>query len=134
MVGKYAWVPFLFEIVGYIFGGWLSGRLMRAGWSLPKARKTSMLVGACFLSSSILTPIVPAAGVAIAATCLVMFGNAVWVANLFSLPADLFDPNEVGTVTGFSGTGGSIGGSSPRSAPATSSPGFLTSQFLSWPA
>jgi nitrate/nitrite transporter NarK len=69
-----------------------------------------MLVGACFLSSAILTPIVPTAGVAIAVTCFVMFGNAVWVANVFSLPADLFEANEVGTVTGFSGAGGSLSG------------------------
>ena len=57
MVGRYAWMPFCFGGIGYIFGGWLSGRLMRVGWSLPRARKTAMLVGACFLPSAILAPL-----------------------------------------------------------------------------
>ena len=96
MVGKYAWVPFFFGGSGYIFGGWLSGRLMRAGWSLARARKTAMLVGACFLPSAMLAPRVPTAGLAIVAVCFVVFGHAIWVANLLTLPADLFNPNEVG--------------------------------------
>jgi sugar phosphate permease len=47
---------------------------------------------------------------AIAATCFVTFGHAFWVANLQALPIDLFRGPEVGTATGFSGTGGAIGG------------------------
>jgi sugar phosphate permease len=33
-----------------------------------------------------------------------------WVANLQTIPTDLFHPSEVGTVTGFSGMGGTAGG------------------------
>ena len=51
MVGKYAWVPFIFGGVAYILGGWLSGRLMRRGWTLPKARKFVMLLGAALMPS-----------------------------------------------------------------------------------
>src|SRR5208282_1945491 len=97
MVGKYAWVPFFFAGSGYILGGWLSGRLMRAGWSLARARKTAMLVGACFLPSAIIAPRVPTAGLAIIAVSFVLFGHAIWVANLLTLPADLFHRNEVAT-------------------------------------
>jgi ACS family hexuronate transporter-like MFS transporter len=110
MVGKYAWVPFAFGGSGYIVGGWLSGRLMRAGWSLPRARKTAMLVGACFMPSAILAPLVPNAGLAIAAVSFVVFGHAIWVSNLLTLPADLFHRNEVATGSGFSGMGGAISG------------------------
>ena len=110
MVGKYGWVPFFIGGSGYIFGGWLSGRLMRAGWSLARARKTAMLVGACFLPSAILAPRVPTASLAIIAVSFVLFGHAVWVANLLTLPADLFNPNEVATGSGFSGMGGAISG------------------------
>ncbi|HYO80974.1 MAG TPA: MFS transporter, partial [Bryobacteraceae bacterium] len=46
MVGKYAWVPFIFGDVGYMLGGWLSGHLIRRGWTLPSARKFVMLLGA----------------------------------------------------------------------------------------
>ena len=110
MVGKYAWVPFIFGDIGYMLGGWLSGRLMRAGWTLPRARKFVMLLGACCMPVAIVAPLVPTAGLAIAATCFLTFGHAFWVANIQTLPTDLFKGGEVGTATGFSGTGGAIGG------------------------
>jgi len=110
MVGKYAWVPFIFGDMGYILGGWLSGRLMRRAWALPRARKFVMLLGAACLPAACFAPLVPAAWMAIGATCLVVFGHAIWVANLQALPIDLFRGPEVGTATGFSGMGGAIGG------------------------
>ena len=110
MVGKYAWIPFIFGDIGYITGGWLSGRLIRAGWPVPRSRKLAMALGASLLPAAILAPLVPSAGLALAATCAVIFGHAVWVANLLTLPADLFRSAEVGTATGLSGAGGAIGG------------------------
>jgi ACS family hexuronate transporter-like MFS transporter len=110
MVGKYAWVPFIFGDVGYLLGGWLSGRLMRAGWALPRARKFVMALGACCMPVVILAPLVPEAWMAIAATCFLTFGHAFWVANIQTLPTDLFKGPEIGTATGFSGMGGAIGG------------------------
>lgn len=109
-VGKYAWMPFVCGGCGYILGGWLSGRLMRAGWPLPRARKVTMLVGACFVPAAILTTFVTSPGLAVAAVCCVLFGHSVWGANVLTLPADLFPPSEVGTTSGFSGTGGGISG------------------------
>jgi len=110
MVGKYAWVPFIFGDIGYIGGGWLSGWLMRRGWPLPKARKFVMLLGAAVMPAAIFAPLVPSAWMAIGATCFATFGHALWVANLQTLPTDLFKGQEVGTATGFSGMGGAIGG------------------------
>src|SRR5574340_871353 len=110
MVGKYAWVPFIFGDIGYVTGGWLSGWLMRRGWPLPKARKFVMLLGACVMPAAIFAPLVPAAWMAIGATCFVTLGHAFWVANLQTLPTDLFRGPEMGTATGFSGMGGAIGG------------------------
>jgi ACS family hexuronate transporter-like MFS transporter len=109
-VGDYAWVPFVVGGVGYILGGWLSGRLMRAGWALPSARKFVMLLGALVMPASILAPLVPAAWMAIAATCFVTFGHALFVSNVQTLPTDLFRGHEIGTASGFSGMGGAIGG------------------------
>jgi MFS transporter, ACS family, hexuronate transporter len=110
MVGKYAWVPFVFGGVGYLVGGWLSGALMRRGWTLPGARKLAMLMGVVMMPCAIAAPFVPAAWMAIAATCMVAMGHAFWVANLQTLPADLFPIRETGTVMGVSGCGGAIGG------------------------
>jgi ACS family hexuronate transporter-like MFS transporter len=128
MIGKYAWVPFIFGDLGYIFGGWFSGWMMRRGWSLPKARKVAMTVGAAFLPVTVLAPLAPNAPLAIAATCSAVFGHAVWVANLLTLPADMFRPSEVGTATGFSGMGGAIGG-----ALANLVTGYIVSRFTFLP-
>ena len=128
MIGKYAWVPFVFGDIGYVFGGWLSGQLMRAGWSLPKSRKVAMAVGAALLPIAVLVPLVPSAGLAIAATSVAVFGHAVWVANLLTLPADMFRQSEVGTAAGFSGMGGAIGG-----ALANLVTGYIITQFTYLP-
>jgi MFS transporter, ACS family, hexuronate transporter len=111
MIGKYAWMPYVFGgAPGYIIGGLLSNWLMRKGWDIGAARKAAMTVGAAFLPAAILAPFVPSAGLAMAAMCLVVFGHAIWVANLMALPADLFSPRAVATAAGVSGMGGAIGG------------------------
>jgi ACS family hexuronate transporter-like MFS transporter len=110
MVGDYAWVPFFAGGITYVLGGWLSGRLMRAGWKLANARKFVMLLGALVMPAAILAPLVPRAWMAIAATCAITVGHAFWISNLQTLPTDLFRGREVGTVSGFSGMGGAIGG------------------------
>jgi ACS family hexuronate transporter-like MFS transporter len=110
MVGRYSWVPFLFGGVGYLFGGWLSGWLMGRGWPLPKARKFVMAMGAVLMPVAMLAPFVPTAALAIGATCFITVGHALWVSNLQTLPTDLYHGPEIGTVTGFSGSGGAVGG------------------------
>jgi ACS family hexuronate transporter-like MFS transporter len=128
MVGRYAWVPYVFGDIGYIFGGWLSGRLMRAGWTLPRARKAGLALGACVIPVAILAPLAPSGGLAIAVTCVVVFGHAVWIANLLTLPADLFPGSAVGTASGFTGMGGSIGG-----VLANLGTGYVVSRFSYYP-
>jgi len=110
MIGKYAWVPFIFGDAGYIAGGWLSGRLIRAGWPLPRARKAVLILGAACMPVAIVAPLLPHAWMAIGAICFVTLGHALWVSNLLTLPTDLFRGKELGTATGFSGTGGAVGG------------------------
>lgn len=110
MVGRYAWVPFIFGDIGYMLGGWLSGHLIRRGWALPSARKFVMFLGACCMPAAMFAPFVPTAAMAIAATCFVTFGHAFFVANIQTLPTDLFRGGEIGTAMGFSGMGGAVGG------------------------
>lgn len=110
MIGEYTWIPWTVGGLGYVFGGWLSGRMMRAGWNTGKARKTAMTIGVLLLPSAILAPLVPSAALAIAAMCVVVLGHAIWITNLMTLPTDLFPPKEVATAAGFSGMGGAIAG------------------------
>jgi ACS family hexuronate transporter-like MFS transporter len=110
MVGAYAWIPFIFGDLGYVVGGWLSGYLIRRGMALPTARKLVMSAGAACLPVAIFAPMLPTAGMAIAAICSVMFGHAFFVANLQTLPTDLFPGQQIGSAIGFSGAGGAVGG------------------------
>ena len=109
-VGKYSWVPYLFGGIGYVFGGWLSGVLIEAGWPIAKARKRIMLAGAAIMPVAILAPYFPEAWMAIGATCCITFGHSLWISNIQTIPTDLFRGSEVGTVSGFAGMGGAVGG------------------------
>lgn len=109
-IGKYGWVPYTFGGIGYLFGGWFSGALVARGWSLPNARKAAMALGAALLPTAILSPLLPSAALSIAASSVVVLGHAIWVTNLLTLPADIFPAQEVGTASGLSGMGGSLGG------------------------
>ena len=134
MIGKYAWVPFIFGDIGYILGGWLSGWLMRRGWTLPRARHFVLFSGAAVMPVAIFAPLVPEAWMAIAITCVITFGHALWIANLQTLPTDLFRGPHVGTATGFSGMGGAVGGMLANCAPATWYRRFPTRPYSPWPA
>ena len=110
MVGQYASLPFIAGGVAYLVGGWLSGRLMRAGWKLPSARKCVMLLGAAVMPMALFAPAAPTAALAIGAICFVNMGHAFWISNLLALPTDLFRSGEIGTAMGISGMGGALGG------------------------
>lgn len=110
MVSKYAWVPYIFGDIGYIFGGWVSGYLIRRGWPVIQARTAVLLAGAAVMPVAILAPRVPEAWMAIAVICLVAMGHALWISNLLTLPTDMFPASRVGTASGLSGMGGAIGG------------------------
>ncbi len=67
-------------------GGGLPGHLMQSGWPLGRAREFAMAMAA---------PFVPTAGFVVAATWAIPFGHGMWVANLQTIPTDLFHPSEV---------------------------------------
>jgi ACS family hexuronate transporter-like MFS transporter len=110
MIGEYTWIPWTIGGLGYVLGGWFSGKMIRADRKIGRSRKIAMTIGAALLPSAILAPLVPSAALAIAAMCVVVFGHAIWVTNLMTLPTDLFSSNKVATAAGLSGMGGAIAG------------------------
>ena len=96
--------------VGSIGGGWLSGTLIKRGWSVNKARKVAMLI--CALA---VVPIIFAANasnlwVAVALVSLAAAAHQGWSANIFTMASDMFPRRAVGSVVGIGGMAGSIGG------------------------
>jgi len=103
---------YLIADVGSIGGGWLSSSLIKRGWSVNAARKTAMLT--CALA---VVPIIFASrtGSLWTATLLVALAAAAhqgWSANVFTLVSDTFPRHAVGTVVGFGGMAGAVGGMS----------------------
>jgi ACS family hexuronate transporter-like MFS transporter len=101
---------YLVSDVGSIAGGGLSSFLVKRGCSLNAGRKTAMLV--CAL---LVTPIALAAGardvwLATALIALAAAAHQAWSANLLSLPADTVPNRLVGSVVGFGGMAGAVGG------------------------
>lgn len=101
---------YLLADFGSIAGGWLSGSLIRRGWSINAGRKSAMLL--CALA---VVPVTFAAGVhglwtAIALVSLAAAAHQGWSANLFTLVSDLFPRRAVGSVTGIGGMAGAVGG------------------------
>lgn len=124
MIVRYAWVPYVFGDVGYIFGGWLSGSLITRGWNVTKARKLTLSLGACMLPVAIVAPRVSSIQALVVAMCFIVFGHSIWIANLLTLPADLYKQHKVGTVSGLSGMAGSVGG-----IITTLAIGYITTRF-----
>jgi ACS family hexuronate transporter-like MFS transporter len=103
-------VIYLVADVGSIGGGWLSSRLIRAGWSVNAGRKLAMLL--CALA---VVPIVAASGardlwVAVGLVGLAAAAHQGWSANLFTLASDTFPRHAVGSVVGLGGFAGAVGG------------------------
>ncbi len=108
-IGMFAWAPYLAASAGSLFGGWLSGRLMRAGWDVNRSRKTVIGIAACLMPAGILAARAETPFAALAFIGVVLFGFQMWISNVQTLPSDFFKDNTVGSVAGLGGTGAAIG-------------------------
>jgi ACS family hexuronate transporter-like MFS transporter len=101
---------YLLADVGSIGGGWLSSRLIARGWSVNAGRKTAMLIcAACVLPVS-LAVYAENLMVAVAIIGLAAAAHQGWSANLFTLASDVMPRRAVGSVVGFGGMAGAVGG------------------------
>lgn len=96
---------------GSIAGGWLSSALLKRGWSLNAARKTTMLI--CALA---VVPVMLVSRMgdnlwgSVALISLATAAHQGWSTNLFTVVSDLVPSRAVGSVVGIGGTAGAVGG------------------------
>lgn len=109
-IGLPFFVIYLFSWGLGIFLGWFSSRLMKSGFSLNKGRKLSMLVCAFFAMPVALVPYTQNVWIAVGLIALAAGGHCGWSANVFSLMSDIFPKEATGTVAGFGGFAGAVGG------------------------
>ena len=101
---------YLLADIGAIAGGWLSSHLIARGWSVNRARKTT-LFGAALLA----VPMVGVADVASPLTAVLLIGlgtaaHQAFSSNIFTMISDLYPRRAVATVAGIGGAAGAVGG------------------------
>jgi len=111
-IGLPVFVIYMVASVGSIGGGWLSGWLLRKGWSTNAARKTAMLIFALAVVPIVFASQATNLWVATALVAIAAAAHQGWSANVFTLASDMFPRHAVGTVVGFGGMAGAIGGMS----------------------
>jgi MFS transporter, ACS family, hexuronate transporter len=96
--------------VGGIAGGWLPSLMLRRGMSPNAARKISLLICALAVVPVIYAPFAGGLWTVVLLIGLATAAHQGWSANLFTLPSDTFPKSAVGTVVGFGGMAGAVGG------------------------
>lgn len=109
-IGRYAWIPFLAAGFGNVLGGWVSAACLRRGISLTITRKSCVTLFAILMTAAIPAVLTSKTSISIAWVSVAMIGYTGSLANMLSLPADVFPSNAVGSVYGFASMGSGIGG------------------------
>jgi ACS family hexuronate transporter-like MFS transporter len=108
-IAAFAWAPFVAAGLGALLGGACSGWLLRAGWSLNRARKTAIAMGTVFLMAGFATAFATSPYAALGWMSATLFGFQFWVANVQTLPSDFFPVGAVGSIAGFAGSAAGLG-------------------------
>ena len=97
---------------GSIAGGWLPMYLIKKGWSVFKARKTSMLIYALCVIPVVFAQWLGSINMWFAVMIIGFAASAhqAWSANIFTTVSDMFPKRIVASVTGIGGMAGAIGG------------------------
>jgi ACS family hexuronate transporter-like MFS transporter len=103
-------VVYTMTSIGSIGGGWLSSRLIAAGWSVNKSRKLVMLLCAVLVLPIFFAALTSDLWVSVLIIGLAAAAHQGWSANLFTVTSDLFPKKAVGSVVGLGGMAGAIGG------------------------
>ncbi|NCI51612.1 MFS transporter [Sediminibacterium roseum] len=106
-------VVFVISTFGSVFGGWLPMYYInKKGWTVPKARRTAMLIYA-FCVTPILFALVLGSidkWLAVLVIGIAASAHQAWSANIFTTVSDMFPKKSTASVTGIGGMFGSIGG------------------------
>ena len=103
-------VVYLIADVGSVGGGWLSSALIKRGWTVNRARKTTMLAMALLIVPTTLASRAPSMWAAVLIVGIAAAAHQAWSANMYTLASDMFPKFAVGSVVGIGSFGGAMGG------------------------
>lgn len=114
-IGAFAWFPYLLAALGSILGGYYSSRLIKKGVHAVSARRKAIAIGSIIMLVSLVAIVVmlqnlkdqPA--ITIGLISITLFGFQFLIGNIQTLPSDLFNGKNVGTVAGMGGTAAVVG-------------------------
>lgn len=109
-IGRLLWIPFLALGFSNMIGGYISDKLLLAGFSINKARKIVMGMAAALTLGAMFVQGVSSVGWAIGLMSLLMFAHGFWITNYITAISDMFGSVATSTVVGLTGTAGAIAG------------------------
>ena len=131
--GMAASLPAICGFLGGVLGGFLSDRLLKAGYSLTAARKIPIVAGMLLSTSMVLCNYVDAGSVVVAIMALAFFGKGIGSLG-WAVVADTSPKQIAGLSGGLFNTFGNTAALPRRSRSATSSSGPTrsTARWCSW--
>ncbi|HEY2866470.1 MAG TPA: MFS transporter, partial [Pyrinomonadaceae bacterium] len=103
-------VIYVIADIGSIGGGYLSSALIKSGRSVNQSRKLAMLICALCVVPVVFVPFTNSLLTAVLLISLAAAAHQGWSANIFTTASDMFPRQAVGSVVGFGGMVGSVGG------------------------
>jgi MFS transporter, ACS family, hexuronate transporter len=103
------WVPFLAADAGNFIGGGLSSTLIRRGWTVGAARRLVIVLGGIGMSGLALSLLHDSLLWLTAWFAISTLAYAALSTMILNLPADLYPPRSVASVSGMSGSAAGLG-------------------------
>jgi ACS family hexuronate transporter-like MFS transporter len=95
---------------GSVGGGWLSGKLIKRGWTVNAARKTTMLIAAVAILPTMFAQAANGLWLSVMIVGVAAAAHQWWSANIFTLASDMVPRTALGSVVGIGGFAGAMGG------------------------
>ena len=95
---------------GSIFGGWLSGAIIKRGHSVNFGRKLAMAIAAILIVPTMFAPRSGTMWLAVAIVSVALASHQWWSANIFTTASDMFPRKAVAFIVSIGGFGGAICG------------------------
>lgn len=105
-------VVYTIASIGSVFGGWLPLNLIKKGFPVFRARKTSMLIYALCAVPAVFIQYLGSMGMwfAVLSIGFATSAHQAWSANIFTTVSDMFPKKAVASVIGIGGMAGGLGG------------------------
>jgi ACS family hexuronate transporter-like MFS transporter len=101
---------YLLADIGSIAGGWASSHFIKRGWSVNRARKTTLFIAALCAVPLLFVLQIDNPLIVVLLIGLGTAGHQAFSSNIFTMISDLYPRRAVATVAGMGGFAGAIGG------------------------